>query len=559
VFTRAEAAAASIVAFPAAAIILAYCADAIGLTLHPIPILLGSIAAASCIAVCAIARSEPVEPRGRPSTSSGRAWNDMVPFGCVVGAVLAWLLWLAWPHLLPIGGGSDLTHHLLLIDYIDRTGRLVHDPGMVPYLGEMAHYTPGAHLLAVVAGRWMRTDGLHAMYPVLAASVAIKAGVVFLIARRCVRHVVLALVAPLLLFLPSTYSLGSFAHDSFFAQVVGELFAVTAWWAIVCWDQEPSPIAAAIAGLAGTATFLTWPVWIGPVILTFAAVAWFRGDQRRGVRARHFAVAVAPVAAVAVLHAAKHFGAAAIAGAPGFAPLPTPGITGWLFPALGVIGTAAALFDRRQRTIPILLAAIAIQAVALVVVARASAAEAPYLALKMFYLAIYPLAVAGAIAIAAMFRSAGVSDGARGFSRASPSLVAWSLVLVLILLIGRFVIATPRPTPAISDSLLEAGRWARTHVPPACVDYLVADDDSAYWLHLVVLGNPRAAPRSLASDTFEPQKALVRWILPGGLPYAIADDVSALPKDISTNVDVLARFGSAAVVKRHGESSCPER
>jgi hypothetical protein len=34
----------------------------------------------------------------------------------------AWLLWLAWPHLLPISGGSDLTHHLLLVDYIERSG-----------------------------------------------------------------------------------------------------------------------------------------------------------------------------------------------------------------------------------------------------------------------------------------------------------------------------------------------------------------------------------------------------------------------------------------------------
>jgi hypothetical protein len=110
----------------------------------------------------------------------------------------------------------------------------------------------------------------------------------------------------------------------------------------------------------------------------------------------------------------------------------------------------------------------------------------------------------------------------------------------------------------VSDDLLEAGRWARAHVPPACVDYLVGDDDSAYWLHLVVLGNPRTTARSLASDTFEPPKAIVRWILPGGLPYAIASDLDALPRDIRTSVDVLARFGRAAVIKRQGAAaSCP--
>ncbi|HXI30920.1 MAG TPA: hypothetical protein VNG89_20925, partial [Vicinamibacterales bacterium] len=56
-------------------------------------------------------------------------------------------------------------------------------------------------------------------------------------------------------------------------------------------------------------------------------------------------------------------------------------------------------------------------------------------------------------------------------------------------------------------------------------------------------------------ETFEPRKALVRWILPGGLPYAIADDLDALPRDIRGNVDVVAQFGRAAVVKRRGASA----
>ena len=47
--------------------------------------------------------------------------------------------------------------------------------------------------------------------------------------------------------------------------------------------------------------------------------------------------------------------------------------------------------------------------------------------------------------------------------------------------------------------------------------------------NLAVLGNPRAAGRALDEDTFDPRKAIVRWILPGGLPYAIAGDFEALP------------------------------
>src|SRR5207244_6062479 len=109
------------------------------------------------------ARGEPVEPRARPSTGSERAFDSgLVPFAIIVSGAMAWLWWMAWPHLLPVGRGSDLTHHLLLIGYIDRTGRLVHDRTLAPYLGEMIDYPPGAHLLAVLAGRGTGTRGLHA-------------------------------------------------------------------------------------------------------------------------------------------------------------------------------------------------------------------------------------------------------------------------------------------------------------------------------------------------------------------------------------------------------------
>src|SRR5262249_51110433 len=142
---------------------------------------------------------------------------------------------------------------------------------------------------------------------------------------------------------------------------------------------------------------------------------------------------------------------------------------------------------------------------------------------------------------------------ASDFGRAA----AWLMAALLLAWVARSALATPRPTPVISDSLLAAGRWARAHVPPACVDYLVADDDSAYWLHLVVLGNPRAAKRSLAPETVDPPKAVERWILPGGLPYAIAEDPDTLPRDLRDNVDVLERFGRAAVIGRRGaDHSC---
>ena len=51
----------------------------------------------------------------------------------------------------PAVRGADLAHHLQLVDYIERHWRLVHEAGVEAYLGEMVHYTPGAHLLAAIA------------------------------------------------------------------------------------------------------------------------------------------------------------------------------------------------------------------------------------------------------------------------------------------------------------------------------------------------------------------------------------------------------------------------
>ena len=256
-FTRVEAVALSIVALAAAAIVAAYLAGTLGLTLHPAVILFVA-AAASAVALLVLWR--------RTAT----AHEDAVAFAAIVASVLTWLLWLAWPHLLPIGSGPDLTHHLLLIDFIERTGHLVRDATLAGRLGEMVDYTPGSHLLVVLAGRWIGSDGLHAAHAIVAGSVALKAGLVFLIALRCLPadrvRTPFAIAAALLLVVPRAYFEGSFAQNWFLAQVVSELFAVAMWWAIVAWDQQPSHLAAAIFACAGSGAFLSWPVWVGPPI-----------------------------------------------------------------------------------------------------------------------------------------------------------------------------------------------------------------------------------------------------------------------------------------------------
>jgi hypothetical protein len=535
-----------VLAFLASAIISAYLADWVGLRIVPLAILAVSLGVAT--ATWAILRRRAV--RDDASLGGFCAW---------VFGTFAWLLWLARPDFLPTGSGPDLAHHLSLLEYIQRHWRLVHDVGLSEYLGEMVDYTPGSHLLAVLMGAWFRSDALHAVYPTVAGTVALKTGFTFLIARRLlprdVPRVTFATFAVVLLFLSRVHFVGSFTEQSYLAQVVSELFAIAMWWALVVWDERPSSGAMLFFALAGVAAFLAWPVWIGPLLVVLVALALRHGELPRARRLQQLAIPAIPIAIIAAMHGSRHVGGFRMAGTGGFAIWPTPKLLGWWFIALAAAGFVFNLAERRARTLTLLVAAIAVQAAALYGTAHSSGAAAPYLSLKMFYLAMYPLTVGAALMVASSWR---VVARALRMPEQRAGRLAWVLTAAVAIAVARPLAATPRPRPIVTQPVLEAAVWARARMAPECIDYLVVDGYTAYWLHLAVFGQARASGRAMNDDTFDAKKGLVRWILPNGLPLAVVDDFEALPRDIRTNVDVLARFGPAAVVKRRGPSTCAQ-
>jgi hypothetical protein len=131
-----------------------------------------------------------------------------------------------------------------------------------------------------------------------------------------------------------------------------------------------------------------------------------------------------------------------------------------------------------------------------------------------------------------------------------------AIAMTPILVAPRTLLLRLRSEPAITAPLEQAGLWAAAHLPPGCVDYLVPNYASAYWLHLAVLGNPRAGARTGDSRTYDLQPALMRWLTPGGLPYAIVDRRS-VPRDIAEELDVLASFDDVAIARRRSSSACP--
>jgi hypothetical protein len=222
---------------------------------------------------------------------------------------------------------------------------------------------------------------------------------------------------------------------------------------------------------------------------------------------------------------------------------PTLQTFGWAMPVLAVAGIVVAARDRRAHVTLAFTTVIAVQALTLLIVAKAQGADTPYMAFKMAYLAIYPLAVLGALAVAAPDRWAKVG---LGFIVAS----------ILMITIARPALTAPRSIPVVDRDLYAAGKWLRANVGQTCADYLVADAETAYWLHLAVLGNPRTSARMTEVDAYDPRTAAAPWITGRGRHYAIAD-ARLLPDEIRARVETAAEFGHAVVLRRPGAVGCP--
>jgi hypothetical protein len=530
-------------------ILWTYALDLLGLGLAP----LTSVAAATLTAGAMA---------GRLSRLVVWRFTETVLVVIVVAGTFGLLCWITWPSLLPPGSGPDLTHHLLLIDYFQRHGTLVHDSNAGGLLGEMADYTPGLHILAFVAGRLAGTDPFFTVHPLVAMSVALKLGIFGLIVVRLFDgdrvRVPAAIVAVLCVGHAASYAVGSFLQDSFLAQVVSELFAILAWWALCWWQQSSSTAALIVFAVAGSAVFLTWPVWLGPLVLSLVVLVLVQSNLGASDRARHVLLALAPIAVVALVHAAGRTSWLSILGTSGAVTQPSPAVLGWWLPVMAVIGLAPAFLEPRARPVIVLIGALAGQALALWAVARGRHAATPYMAIKMIYLGLYPAIASAVMGIVAVARATERIGGSIRRPTFAP-VILWIVVAVLgVATLRRDRI--PRPTPVVSNDLFEIGQWARAHVPIECVDYLVGNDYTAYWLHLAVLGNARASARSGNDDTYATQTSFARWLdpaAPGRVRYAIAD-LAIVPAQIRNDVEILTQVGQIAVIERRGDTTpCP--
>jgi len=506
------------------------------------------------------------------------SWDgvELAAFLLIVGGVFAWMMWLAAPLFLPLGGG-DQTHHLLLIQYIERHWQLAH-PVLWREIGELAFYTPGAHILIALVGAWARSDGFHVMHATGSLAVALKAGFVFLIARRMLTSGVprtpLAMIGALALFASPTFLVQSWFSHGFVAQVICEWLAVAMWWALIVWDQDQRWEVMALVSLLGIGVFLTWPILLGPPLVVLAALVVLSSPDTFAERLRAAVWSVMPIALLAIMFTFGRARYLTIVGARGVVDHPALHAYSWWFLPLSSAGILVSLIDLlrsvvargaevqapiAKATTPLETRTLAIIVIAILAQAATFAAGSwwlgrePYMRDKMFYLLLSAQAVGVALAGDWLWRRAFNPARTRWANATGWVFAPAMLLVVAIPLKGMRQQIYARP-PAASLPLYEAGQWARDHVPVQCVDYAVPTTDTAYWLHLVVLGNPRR----VAADG-KPQAGIVpsmlAWPHRSGEPYAIAD-LAYMTDDVRGQFELLAQFDTAAVLKRREPAAC---
>ena len=485
----------------------------------------------------------------------GAASGSPALFIAVVVCALGYLLWLASPALLPITDGPDVVHHLQLIHLIQRTHRLPHDPALAPYLAEMMNYTPGGHILAATVAGWLRIDALRVVFPVTALLVAIKFGIVYALAVRVIGDrpgaAWQALSAPVLLLVPAVYTFGSFFRFYFYAQVVSETFVMAMALGAVGWMRTSDRRYLWLMAACGAGVVLSWPVWIVPAgAVAIAAIVLNRQPWR--ARAVAMAGVLLPAVMLALVHAWTHGAGASTIGSPGVVTKASTGNLGVAFLIVGAAGTILAVRIAAARPLVVLLAVALLESFALAALeirgltpaSRALGGAPPsfYLPFKMVYLMVLPCAVLGALALATAANGLmSLLPRARGVAVVIP------LIVVALLARGRFPLE--RQHGPITESALAAGLWARDHaIPAGCVDYFSHHWLTGYWLHLDVLGNPRVSDR-MRAETFEFPDTAGTWLEGRGLPYAIVEDLPAIPRDVRVDMAVLHEFPPAAIVQ----------
>lgn len=318
-------------------------------------------------------------------------------------------------------------------------------------------------------------------------------------------------------------------------------------WALTFFQQQRSYWALQFFALCGIAVLFTWPVWL-PVTLA-AFVGWLMTGTASPVRerVRAFLWGIAPISSMGILYAlvyaASDHGVITHEGA-----VMTPSIEFYGRPLLGLVVLGMVISWRAMRARPLVwFAGAAVMQTALLWIGALNHWNAYYLVYKMFYLLLYPMVLFAALAMGWVWYLP--ERWLPPAVRKRWGTLALALPLVVLGMAQQRNLPS-QPFSAITEPVYQVSLWAKTQLPSYCVDYLVNQWVTAYWLRVAVFGNPRAEVRTqaLVNNFHSYRDALLPEEQTAGQPFLIVSDLNMLP--FGTSFQILYQRGPAGVVRR---------
>ncbi len=543
-----------LVLVPASLLLTAYLLDAAGWPIEP-----GVVGALS---ISMPAGALAVLWRARLLRDVRRDAGELAGFVLTVVGFFVFAMALAAPSFLPRTHSGDTVNHLVLIDFIRLHHTLPHDPRLRYYLGDMATYPPGSHVLGALVASWLGTPGVRVLHAVMAYSVAVNAALVYSMTVRLLPGAraapVFGLTASLLLLSAFEYVIGPLLRWGFYSQVIAETFALATLWTLLLYDRVRARVFPVMFAVFGIATLLTWVGWLVVPLAAVTAYLALRAGIAAGGKIADWAIAVLPVVVVGLFDTLARRADSGMLTAEGSVLSPSVDAFGLPLLVLGCLGAVLAVRQARARPVLIFLGMVLAQAAVLWMIQTHLRVSSYYATFKTLYLLVYPLAALAALALATLWSRLECS-----WSRLQSPRSAWLTLALPVIVVGSMLWRKPRVDwpSAITQPVYESGLWARVNLPNGCVDYLLSKWPAHWvtveWLQVNVLGNPVESERTRrAAQKFERRRtAQDPWEDPERLPYAIVGNWQELPRRVRERYTILYTSvdGTSAVVQRMGE------
>ncbi|HLZ72514.1 MAG TPA: hypothetical protein VKV26_21625 [Dehalococcoidia bacterium] len=478
-------------------------------------------------------------------------------------ALAGYLAWFSGRALLPASFSPDAVHHLLLVNAIRSAEHLPRWPALWAQLGEMSTYPAGSHLLVVFYADLLSLPGYRAIGPVTLGIVVSQAALTFLLAYRLLpagegrlSRMVLSCLAVGLLLLPigkihsvnpaNFFTDAVLRYDFFYSSVASIMFLLYTVWFLVLFRQHMQTWLLAPMTLSIAACVLSWPI-LGLIPASIFALSVF-SDGRISWRVRVSLIGsvglvlILIAAAYIIRYGVKDQGVLTSEGGIQTIALNSRSL---IFFVLALIGAAESMRRRSYAVVFFFLAVVLVLYAVMKELAH-HGTIATYIAEKVPFVLVFPLALFAAVGIQTLARAAArLIDSRRPIM---PAVLTAGLGLLCVSP-GIHAIDRHRERP-FTTALYDTGHWSRLHLPPDSVGFLTAYGSTAYWLQTDVLGNPRVVPRSVAVVGEISLDSSQRWPRELAQPYIIIENLALLPPQLRSDFAVLYQSGASAVLGR---------